>query len=377
MLSGGLAVSSARVAASESDSESLDRYAGTYAYSAAMKLEISREGDVLLVDRANGRPPGHLLPRKEQGLFSLREADFEVKFMEDDAGRVTGLELRAISGSVRRMRRLVDTSETASAVKAVAVHAETSVNAQVFGGYQRVKGPDGRYRPEFYAFAEGGYQDSSPVAEKSIERITFEEIVRVLAPAMAAQNYVAATDPETTDLAVLVYWGATTTDRHPAVLAEDALPGFGHAARERQNRISARLLGFQEALNDLPVVPPTFSSSRRMDLIEDLEESRYWVALVAIDFQVARSQKVVKPLWSIRYNMRSRGTQFDLALSHMTRFASHYFGQDSAGLVNRWTSNRSGKVEIGEAEVVEFDFTDLTEEETEPEETVPVKPPAP
>lgn len=356
------------------EGENLHRYTGTYVYSAAMKLQIFQDGDALLAEPLNGQPPGHLLPRKKPGLFSLREADIEFQFLEDKQGTVTELEMRANSGPVRRLRRLFDTRAAANALKAVAVNAETSVNARVFDGYERVKGPDGRYRPETFAFGEGGFQRSSVVSDSSIEGITFDEITHMIAPAMAAQNYVAATDPNATDLVVLVYWGATTTDDDPAVLAEEAISPASHTARDRQNRISARLLGFQDALHDLPILPLSMSTSRRGDLIDDMEESRYWMALVAIDYKAAWVDKVVKLRWTVRYNMRSRGAYFDRALPQMTHFASRFFGRDSGGLVNRWIANPNGKVEVGETEVIDFDYAAEAAENTKPQDSVPAEP---
>lgn len=351
------------------DGADLDRYAGTYVFSATDSLIISRVGDELRADPSNGRPPGRLLPRREQGLFSLREADFEFWFVDNSDGVVTEVVITGGNGSVRRLRRVSDMRATARSLRAVAVNAETSVNAQVFAGYERVKGADGRYRPETYAFGEGGFQRSSPVADESVDGIMFEQIVQMLAPAMEAQNYVAASDPAATDLAVMVYWGATTTDDHPAVISEETYDPLQHGARNQVNRVNARLLGFQEALRDLAGVPATFGSSRLNDLTDDVEESRYWVALVAIDFQAARAEKVVKPRWAIRYNIRSRGTRFDQALPQMTHFAAHFFGRDSGGLVNRAIGTPAGTVQVGEVVVVE----DEVDEPTEAADSLPVQ----
>gem|GEM_PF-1649970 len=359
-----------RLAVAQGDD--LDRYPGTYVRSVAEHFVITRAADELRADPGSGRPPGRLLPTRVPGVFALREADFEFRFLKGDDDRVTTLEVEGGDGTVRRLRRRYDARESAQSLRAVAVNAATTVNAQVFGGYERVRDSDGRYQPETYAFGEGGFQRSSPVADESIDGIAFEELVRLLAPAMAAQNYVAATDPEATELAVLVYWGATATDDHPAVIAEETWDPLMHTARNQQNRLNARMLGFQEALRDLAGVPAEFGSSRLADLTDDMEESRYWVALVAIDFQAARRDKTVIPRWSVRYNMRSRGLGFDRALPQMTQFASHFFGRDSKGLVNRVVGNPRGEVEIREAEVLDYDFTTEAEDEAPTGESAPV-----
>ena len=157
----------------------------------------------------------------------------------------------------------------------------------------------------------------------------------------------------------MVYWGATASEDHPAVISEEMFNPTSHIFRNQINRINARVLGFQDALNGKAGVEiPGFNSSRAKDLVEDLEESRYWVALVALDFPVARKDKTIKPLWSIRYNIASRRTDFTAALPQMTQVASHYFGRDSKGLVNRSTTDRQGKVELGEQQVIGVETTD-------------------
>jgi hypothetical protein len=98
---------------------------------------------------------------------------------------------------------------------------------------------------------------------------------------------------------------------------------------------------------------PGIPTGQHSDLVTALEESRYWVAIVAIDYQLLRTEKRTRPLWSIRYSMRSRGTTFDTALPQMTRVAAHFFGRDSDGLVPRGTSDSEGTIEYGELKTIE------------------------
>jgi hypothetical protein len=149
----------------------------------------------------------------------------------------------------------------------------------------------------------------------------------------------------------MIYWGATASDDHPAVITEEMFNPTSHVFRNQINRQNAKVLGFRDALRATPELPGTMGG-RRSDLISDLEESRYWVALVAVDFQIARTQKTIKPLWSVRYNIPSRGTNFTMALPQMTQFASNFFGRDSKGLVNRSTTDMQGNVELGEQKVL-------------------------
>ncbi len=93
-------------------------------------------------------------------------------------------------------------------------------------------------------------------------------------------------------------------------------------------------------------------STHAKGLLDELEERRYWVALCAFDYQMARTDKKLKLLWTVRYNLPSRGTTFTLALPQMTDVASRYFGRDSGGLINRPSRDKSGHVKLGETKVL-------------------------
>lgn len=332
----------------------LERYAGTYVLARGRSLSIKAEGDHLLAQPSNG-PTGTLRPLTTPRRFELEEAPFSFEFLEDPTGKLTGLEMTTPNGVKMRLRRVADGRGTVESLQAVAVDADTSVNARLHNGYERVKGTDGKFRTETYAFGNGGFQRAAPVVDPSIEGMSFDEISRTLAPALAAQGYFAATDPEKTDLIIMVYWGTTTADDDPAVIAEESLDPSSHVFRNRLNRMNARLLGYEESLERQSAVPTAFTSSRLQDLLLDLGESRYWVALVAIDFRTAWKEKKVTPRWSITYNIRSQGTKFGPALAQMTQVASNHFGRDTKGLINRALPGNDGKVEVGTPEVIRFE----------------------
>jgi len=85
----------------------------------------------------------------------------------------------------------------------------------------------------------------------------------------------------------------------------------------------------------------------RKDMIEELEDPRYFVVLMAYDFQLMSAHKKVKLVWETRYSIRGRGNAFDQQLAAMTRYAARYFGQDSGGLLHKPLPE--GRVEVGEA----------------------------
>lgn len=84
----------------------------------------------------------------------------------------------------------------------------------------------------------------------------------------------------------------------------------------------------------------------RDELIAEIEGNRYFVVLMAYDFQLLWKQKKHKLLWETRFSIDERRNQFDKALLVMAQNASQYFGQDSHGLSRMRI--REGKVEVGE-----------------------------
>lgn len=286
---------------------------------------------------------------------------------------------------------------------AIAKNELVSVNAYVTKGYKRVKQEDGRFKPETYAFGEGG-RTAGAVKDDSIDALTFNQIARIIAEPLADQNYIPAKSPEDTKLLIMVYWGTTAAwgtgtnvvnsqnwaagqssvqqvkqqvarQRMTAREQQSAGPPMdpvtqAHAMgevesglimiemdnklRDRQNDRTARIIGYQEDLASTDGLKAVAGlGPYRNELLSDIEDDRYFVILVACDFQTAMKEKKIKPLWWTRYNLRVRGNRFDEALGQMTRFASRYFGQNSKGLIR----NRVpvGKVEIGSPTAVEVD----------------------
>ena len=330
--------------------DDLDDYVGNYTFLFRnVTLGIIRDGDRLVARPSNNMPSITLEQQESPGKFWTVGASFEFHFLADGQGKVTGIEMTEPNGKKHRFARLFDATAAAAPLRAIAVNADTSVNARVYNGYERVRGSDRKFKTETYTFGEGGLQGAGP-KDKSIDELSFERIAHEIAPALKAQGYVSGTDVEKTDLLLMVYWGSSQSDDHPAVIAQEMFDPTNHSFRDQLNRQNAGVLGFREALGVQS--PAGFQSSRAKDLLDDLEESRYWVVLVAVDLRIMLSERRTKPLWSIRYNMRSRGTNFTSALPQMTQFASHYFGRDSHGLVNPSTGKTQGKVELGEQRVI-------------------------
>ena len=87
------------------------------------------------------------------------------------------------------------------------------------------------------------------------------------------------------------------------------------------------------------------------DLSEEIEENRYFVVLMAYDFQLMWKEKKHKLLWETRYSIRQRGNNFDQQLAAMTQSASNYFGLESHGLIRK--PQRQESIKLDEIKILD------------------------
>ena len=294
----------------------------------------------------------------------------------------------------------------AAAPELIAVYSAASP------AYARTRLPAGGFRTETYAFGDGG-GGAGAAKDDTIDRLHFMDVARLLAPSLAAQAYVPCNpkDPAHTDLLIMVYWGATagTEGRssspeyqiaqalQPPPLApppvaptgmgagadmvsdpsmsgrnaifqqsaavQDAatsalqqsllLTSIANQQRDRRDAQNAALLGYLPDLQqtaDDPGAPP---NRRRTDLIDEVEESRYYVVLLAYDFQELWRHRQRKLLWETRFSIRERRNDFGRVLAAMAQEASRYFGRDSNGLVRDHLPETA--VSVGPMKVLGYD----------------------
>ncbi len=260
-----------------------------------------------------------------------------------------------------------------------------AVSSRTSDDYVRTRRADGSLLPEPYAFGRGGLWTGATGGD-AIGRLDFTTIAGTIAGPLAAQNYVPAKDPATTRLLIMVYWGVTRAPEHAAglpgyqlmqsateqmsmarahgdkgeMLEADSLMSSAASAvavenqrRSRINLQNAQILGYESWWRSTAVLSGTvYGHLRLQDLLDELEEDRYFVVLMAYDFQLLWKHNQKKLLWETRFSMRERGNDFGGQLAAMTRGASRYFGRSSDGLTHQ--AFPEGRVEVGTARTLEY-----------------------
>jgi hypothetical protein len=269
----------------------------------------------------------------------------------------------------------------------------TAVYASKAKGYVREKLPDGSFKPETYVVGNGG-DVSGGATDKSLAKVSFPSIVRLLAGHLAKSNYFPARDSKNADLLLVVYWGTTApfndsayranTDSfysavnlaHQTQLAAAAGPSMtiegtqtpsaavaGAAGdnleqelyemnmfndmRQKADEYNAVLLGYMKEINHRDN-PSRYAGAGDYfdDLMSDVEEERYYVIITAFDYKTALHEKKKKIVWSARVSVQAYGNQFDECLSAMVSKASRYFGKDSGHLVRQYQEGVVGRGEL-------------------------------
>ena len=257
--------------------------------------------------------------------------------------------------------------------------------------YQRTMLPSGKYRPETYVFGQGVIMDKSD-SDESVNALSFAQVARILADALYEADYIPTPKASETELLILVSWGRTqpmdsgisglamdgisravnnmgqlnylSDDRSSTSLGlsamlrsefESEIDSFSmmqrmaDTIRNEQNTYNAQLLGYGPDLERSQIFGDTVLTmqSYHNDLMNELEEPRYFVILQAYDFQKMKNEKKRDLLWTSRFSIRAKGRRFDENLWAMAMASSRVFGGDSEVLKRHLTP---GRVEFGELE---------------------------
>jgi hypothetical protein len=108
------------------------------------------------------------------------------------------------------------------------------------------------------------------------------------------------------------------------------------------------LLGYMDELNRRG----SKAMRERSDLLNKVGYSRYFVVLMAYDFQLLWQHKQRKLLWESRFSVREQGNDFTVALSAMAKYVSDYFGQDSHGLLR--TRVPGARIYLGDPTIIAY-----------------------
>jgi hypothetical protein len=282
----------------------------------------------------------------------------------------------------------------------------TAVSSTAYKGYVRARRPDGKFVPEAYSFGKGGKMDGD-FDDPTIDKLGFMDVARVIAGPLAHMGYLPAKDPNTTKLVIMVYWGTTKVpdpiDTSAAYMeyqnvrseiqsnplspgvklnpnsmspSNDAPSGsdsqmaeLGLALtmiKEEDQRRAKMDFGNAEMLgyNSYDLLDGLVGTDRgdwlshtplgrvQHDEVLDIEAPRYFVVLMAYDFQAMWKQKKHVLLWETRFSIDERHNDFTKALPAMASYASRYFGDNSGGLVRK--PLREGTVQVGAPTLVEL-----------------------
>ena len=237
---------------------------------------------------------------------------------------------------------------------------------------------DGQHRPETYVFMEGKHYPGLTV-DRTMERMTFREIVGTLAPELARRQYLPGPSAAKADLLLIVHWGTTrpkigiremtaqpTTEVDRDRLMVETMKEFGvpveiesnfssmpdsvvmpqgddfnqdreferldqmtdELSQQMRRSDNVTLLGYADDLHRLG--KRAWTGELERSLRHDLNTERYFVIIRAYDLR-GRTPRVPKnrPIWTMHLNISSPGNNFRTAMTRMSVAASRYAGLDN------------------------------------------------
>lgn len=253
-----------------------------------------------------------------------------------------------------------------------------TISATSAPGYVRPTDEKGKPLPESYVFFEGEYLGGG-TADGSLDRMTFDTLTRTLAVNLAAQEYYPTKDAASANLLIRVFWGATLIHDDPQrALAMEALNtalgeysatyaatetgdtgdinvameqiGVGQETAESVAMRNAALLGYRRALDRLS--RKAMPTPEEITLRTELSEERYFVVLMAYDYQFMRREKKPKLLWVTRLSMRGPGNNFTEALPALALAGAEVFGRSLPDLQRVRVNERKVEVIMSDLKVL-------------------------
>lgn len=231
-----------------------------------------------------------------------------------------------------------------------------------------------------YHFMKGNYHPGGR-GGNSMEKLDFMEIATDVATHLKRQKYFPAGEGnQQADLVIVLHWGATSTvptndDLLGYTSLEDKLGSSLEASQgnggeitssqmnsvqdvqfqanadlsnaegnELSERYQAELIGMGRAYSE------NISQSEEFGLKFLLQDDRYFIALIAYDYQMLKVGEI-EPVWETRYSVRATGQSFEDAIKDLNLMAGNYFGQDHEDLIKKRITDKT-RVKLGELELV-------------------------
>lgn len=258
--------------------------------------------------------------------------------------------------------------------------ARVFIDSEASDTYNEVKENDGEAKYETYVFIKGNFYDSD-FADKSLRAASFEEVATTLAENMKQRNYYPSSSPSEGDLLIVVHYGTTSVEpdleelfmldsTDPYAQAEtsegsEEEPGFSEVysddfvdladlsdfgannTAQYQQTMRNNRLGISKALNRKNI-----TSTEEFDLRVEMQDERYFIILMAYDYEKLRSENERELLWTTRFSVPSIGTNFEDAYPALARAASAYYGTSLEKYAKTSTHFGTGTVDIGTLETV-------------------------
>jgi hypothetical protein len=201
--------------------------------------------------------------------------------------------------------------------------------------------------PQYYVFNEG---------ESFTSDLNYQQVCRLLLPALAGKNYVNASNPGVIKLVLRVSWGERRW-RDPMVRADNLEWRHGLTSRRKDTAVGADVVWDPRAGGDedtLREIERQVGADFADHLIGSKPVEDYFLIVVdAFDYAELKARKNQAPrVWTTFIAVPARKDQklSDVATAMINK-AAPYFGETAPGRIR--FIDREGTVSVGEATVVD------------------------
>ena len=248
--------------------------------------------------------------------------------------------------------------------------------------YVKDRALDAKKKVQSYQFIKGRHFKGM-TNDPGMEKVSFMDIVQDMARHLVKQNYYPNPVKGEGELLIVVHYGVTDFEEdlmdmmgwtsYEDMGFDDTVAGAGdggtaldpsqlnaiydlsfnlssaatiNSMNEDSQFFKATLLGMEDAYTG------RLNPQDEYNLKHMMQEERYFVVLMAYDYEKIRTTGEIELLWSTRYSIRAAGQSFESAIKDMNLVAGDYFGKNLKGLVSKRASDES-RVEMGDIEVLD------------------------